>query len=236
MPAPTPTTTSSCDHSLENPGLHSPAARSGRADRRHERTLSGARSRRARLASAPARIWRRSERTGTGRADIGLGGRCSGRSGGGVHRPTSRRCCRPCSSAARTPDGVSAHTLALQFGLTDIAQLLERAARRTRCPRRTPLSRPARAGMRMVQGAFQALRLDLPGTLPRAKLRLLPELAAERCRRPSRSWSGSDGRSISAAVTGVPPALNLAVFRGDAVLTRLLWRMARTGGRTGLWR
>lgn len=138
--------------------------------------------------------------------------------------------------AARTPDGVSAHTLALQFGLTEVARLLEQAGGADPLSQEDAFIAACARGDEAGARRIQALRPDLPGSLSQAKLRLLPELAAEGCREAVAvmvrlGWPiDIRGGDWSAS------ALNLAVFRGDAVLTRLLlahganWREEHSHG------
>jgi hypothetical protein len=123
---------------------------------------------------------------------------------------------------ARTPDGVSAYRLALQFGLIEVAQRLERAgAAEQPSPEEAFIAACACADEAEAR-RLQALRPDLPHSLSQAQLRLLPELAATGCRDAVRAmlrlgWPvGVRGGDWSAS------ALNHAVFRGDPALTRIL--------------
>ena len=121
-----------------------------------------------------------------------------------------------------TPDGVNAYALALQFGLVDVAELLRG---RIDAP---PISEEQRfvaacaRGDEAVARMIGARRLDLPASLPASQLRLLPDLVAE----------GADEGARLMVLLGWPiavrggdwdaSALNLAVFRGNAGLTRFL--------------
>jgi hypothetical protein len=121
-----------------------------------------------------------------------------------------------------TPAGVNAYSLALQFGLADVAELLRG---RIDVP---PISEEDRFVAACARGdetqarMIGARRPDLPASLPEAQLRLLPDLAAE----------GGDAGARLMVRLGWPiavrggdwdaSALNLAVFRGDAGLTRFL--------------
>lgn len=127
---------------------------------------------------------------------------------------------------ARMQDGTHAHTMALRYGLTEVAQLLQAATAGTsgHAPPDTDEAFVA-ACARGDEAAARALQAAHPGTigsLGPAQLRLLPELAAQGC-----------GDAVRAMVTlGWPievrggdwdaSALNQAVFRGDAALTRFL--------------
>ncbi|PBI96222.1 Ankyrin repeats (3 copies) [Variovorax boronicumulans] len=122
-----------------------------------------------------------------------------------------------------TQDGTPAHTVALRFGLTEVAQLL-RAASGDPAPLPTSeafIAACAR-GDEATARELQARHPGLIGSLDTTQLRLLPELAAQGC---------SD--AVKAMVTlGWPlevrggdwdaSALNHAVFCGDAALTRFL--------------
>jgi ankyrin repeat protein len=120
---------------------------------------------------------------------------------------------------ARTPDGADAHTLALRFGLPDVAALLGRAEQPSHEERFIAACAQAdEAGARRIQSR----RSDLPRALSETQLRLLPELAAQGCAEAVKvmvklGWPiavlGGDWRAS---------ALNHAVFRGDAQLTRFL--------------
>ncbi len=121
-----------------------------------------------------------------------------------------------------TPGGVNAYALALQFGLVDVAELLRG---RIDAP---PISEEQRFVAACARGdeaearMIGARRPDLPASLPEAQSRLLPDLVAE---------GGDDGARLMVrlgwpiAVRGGDwdaSALNLAVFRGNAGLTRFL--------------
>jgi hypothetical protein len=123
---------------------------------------------------------------------------------------------------ATTPGGISAYRLALQFGLTEVAALLRQAIGDE------PVSDAERFVAACARGdeaearRVQAQRADLPAALSEEQLRLLPELVADGGEEGPRlmvtlgwpiavrggDWSGS--------------ALNHAVFRGNAKLTRFL--------------
>jgi ankyrin repeat protein len=124
--------------------------------------------------------------------------------------------------AARTPDGTDAATLALRYGLPEVAALLVRAGV---TPQDTPAERFLAACARGDEAEarrLQALHPEWPRALPDARLQLLPELAAQ-----------GHGEAVACMVRlGWPvavrggdwsaSALNHAVFRGDAAMTRLL--------------
>ena len=121
-----------------------------------------------------------------------------------------------------TRDGLSPYRLALQFGLTEVAALLQA---RTDAPEISDDERFVAACARGDEAAARAVasrRPDLPAALSTAQLRLLPDMAA----------AGADNVVRLMVRLGWPiavrggdwdaSALNLAVFRGDAGLTRFL--------------
>jgi hypothetical protein len=127
------------------------------------------------------------------------------------------------ADAARpTADGVSPYRLALQFGLSDIAALLQE---QTDAPDISDEERFVAACARGDEAearAIQGRRPDLPASLSPKQLRLLPDMAA----------AGADDVVRLMVNLGWPiavrggdwdaSALNQAVFRGDAGLTRFL--------------
>ncbi|TPI22565.1 hypothetical protein [Mesorhizobium sp. B4-1-1] len=123
--------------------------------------------------------------------------------------------------SVRTPDGVSAYRTALRFGLTDVAALL-RQWDDGPLPDDERFIAACAASDEAMARDIKARRPGLPGSLSDRQLRLLPELAAQGC-----------AQAVKVMVTlGWPiavrggdwdaSALNHAVFRGDASLTRFL--------------
>ena len=121
-----------------------------------------------------------------------------------------------------TPDGVSPYRLALRFGLSDVAALLRA---RIDVPDISDDERFVAACARGDEAEARmigALRPDLPASLSQAQLRLLPDMAA----------AGADDIVRLMVRLGWPiavrggdwdaSALNLAVFNGNAALTRFL--------------
>ncbi|KRR30243.1 ankyrin repeat domain-containing protein [Bradyrhizobium retamae] len=119
-----------------------------------------------------------------------------------------------------TADGISPYRLALQFGLSEVAALLREGE-----PDVTDEERFVAAcarGDETEARAIRSRRPDLPASLSPAQLRLLPDMAA----------AGADDVVKLMVRLGWPitvrggdwdaSALNLAVFRGDAALTRFL--------------
>jgi len=121
-----------------------------------------------------------------------------------------------------TQEGLSPYRLALQFGLTEAAALLRV---QTDAPDVSDEERFVAACARGDEAEARAMasrRPDLPASLSAAQLRLLPDMTA----------AGADDVVRLMVRLGWPiavrggdwdaSALNLAVFRGDAVLTRFL--------------
>ena len=124
--------------------------------------------------------------------------------------------------SAATPGGVSAYSMALQRGLGDVAALLREATGPEAVSEDVQfIAACARADAAEAR-RIRARRPDLPGALAQAQLRTLPDMTAE---------GGDDGVRLMVelgwpiAVRGgdwSASALNLAVFRGNAGLTRFL--------------
>jgi ankyrin repeat protein len=124
--------------------------------------------------------------------------------------------------SACTPDGTSAHALALQFGLADVADLLERAGgggslSLTECF----ISACAFADEAATRGMLSE-RPDLISTLSPKQLRQLPELAADDCNDAVMLMVKLGWPIDVRAGDWEASALNHAVFRGNASLTRFL--------------
>jgi len=124
--------------------------------------------------------------------------------------------------SARTPSGVSAYSQALQFGLGDVAELLREHGRAEPISEEEQFVAACARGDEAEAQRIRSRRHDLPTSLPDTQLRLLPDMIAE---------GGDEGAKLMVklgwpiAVRGGDwdaSALNLAVFRGDAGLTRFL--------------
>ena len=121
-----------------------------------------------------------------------------------------------------TADGVSPYRLALRFGLSDIANLLSAQTDEPEISDEERFVAACARGDEIEARAIRAQRPDLPASLSPAQLRLLPEMVA----------AGADdvaklmvSVSWPIAVRGGDwdaSALNHAVFRGNARLTRFL--------------
>ena len=124
--------------------------------------------------------------------------------------------------SAKTGDGISAHSFALQLGLGEVAALLaEHGAAEPVSQEELFIAACAR-GDETEARRIRLARADLPAALPPSQLRTLPDLAAEGAEVAVRlmvelGWPiavrGGDWNAT---------ALNLAVFRGNAGLTRFL--------------
>jgi len=124
--------------------------------------------------------------------------------------------------SARTPGGIGAYRLALQVGLAEVADLLRAAGAAEPLSEAEDFVAACARGDAAEARRIQRGRPDLPGSLPEAQLRLLPDTVA---------W-GSSGAARVMVALGWPiaarggdwnaSALNLAVFRGDAGLTEFL--------------
>lgn len=121
-----------------------------------------------------------------------------------------------------TPGGLSAYRFALQFGLTDVADLLRQRIGAEPLPDDERFVAACASGNEREARRIQAERPDLPGALSAQQLRLLPELAA----------AGDDAGVRLMVRLGWPitarggdwdaSALNHAVFRGNTGLTQFL--------------
>jgi ankyrin repeat protein len=124
--------------------------------------------------------------------------------------------------AAKAPSGISAYRAALQFGLPEVAEILRVAAGADALSPEEEFVAACARGDADAAGRIKAVRPDLPGALPPAQLRLLPDIVGE----------GGDVAARLMVEMGWPiavrggdwdaTALNLAVFRGNAALARFL--------------
>jgi ankyrin repeat protein len=119
-------------------------------------------------------------------------------------------------------DGVSPYRLALRFGLSDIAALLRAQTDAPDISDEERFVAACSCGDETEARAIQGRRPDLPASLSAKQLRLLPDMAA----------AGADDVVRLMVSLGWPiavrggdwdaSALNLAVFNGNAALTRFL--------------
>jgi hypothetical protein len=121
-----------------------------------------------------------------------------------------------------TPSGIGAYSLALQFGLGEVAELLRDTTGAESIPEDERFLAACARGDEAEARRIRSTRPDLPGSLPEARLRSLPDMIAE---------GGEEGARLMVecgwpiAVRGGDwnaSALNLAVFQGNAGLTRFL--------------
>jgi ankyrin repeat protein len=124
--------------------------------------------------------------------------------------------------SASTQSGVSAYSLALQLGLGGVAELLRENGAAKPISEDEQFIAACAGGDETEARRISSRRPDLPGSLQEARLRLLPNLAAE---------GGDEGARLMVklgwpiAVRGGDwnaSALNLAVFRGNVGLTQFL--------------
>jgi hypothetical protein len=123
---------------------------------------------------------------------------------------------------AQTAGGVSAYRLAMQAGLSDVAEVLRAAGAEEPLGPEDAFVAACARGDAIEARRIRAAHPELPGSLPADRLRLLPDAAA---------WGSAD--SVRSMVElGWPvaarggdwdaSALNHAVLRGDAALTAFL--------------
>jgi len=124
--------------------------------------------------------------------------------------------------SATTPDGITAYRLALQFGLGEVAECLRGKSEVESIPEEEQYVAACARGDEAAARRIGLTRPDLPSALAEAQLRLLPDMAAEGAEEGTRlmvrlGWPiAVRGGDWSAS------ALNHAVFRGNAGLTRFL--------------
>lgn len=131
-------------------------------------------------------------------------------------------------ASARTNDGVSTYTLASYHGMTEVAQILSDAGAAAALSEEERFIAACTRLDQTVAEQIQSVRPDLPKGLADHQLRLLAELAAEGCSDVVKvmvqlGWPinirGGDWHAS---------ALNHAVFRGEAELTRYLLERGAT--------
>lgn len=124
--------------------------------------------------------------------------------------------------SVRTPEGLSAYQVALRYGLPDVAALLRQPGDDGALPDEERFIAACAGGDEAAARAIKARRNDLPGSLSEQQLRLLPELAAQGCGDAVRTMIRLGWPIATRGGDWDASALNHAVFRGDADLTRFL--------------
>ena len=125
--------------------------------------------------------------------------------------------------AATTPDGTSAYTMALRFGLPEVARLLAQAGGAAPLPMTEAFVAACAQGDESTARRMHAEHPKIVGTLSDAQLRLLPELTAQQGCNAAVKLMVELGWPVAVRGGDVDgSALNQAVFRGDADLARFL--------------
>jgi len=145
----------------------------------------------------------------------------------GIRRRRSRRHIAALLEAgadlsARTPGGLSAYGLAVQLGLEEVAKLLQGHGVAEPVSEEDQFIAACARGDEAEARRIRTRRPDLPGSLPPERLRALPELAAAGCEAGAKLMIRMDWPIAVRGGDWSASALNLAVFRGDAGLTRFL--------------
>jgi ankyrin repeat protein len=123
---------------------------------------------------------------------------------------------------ARTPDGTDAATLALRYGLPEVAALLVDAGVPAPATLLERFLAACARGDEAEARRLQAAHPDWPAALPLDHLRLLPELAADGCQDAVRCMVRLGWPVAARGGDWDASALNQAVFRGDASMARFL--------------
>jgi hypothetical protein len=124
--------------------------------------------------------------------------------------------------SASTLSGVSAYSLALQLGLDEVAELLRENGGAKPIPEEERFIAACARGDEAEAQRIRSRRPDLPGSLQEARLRLLPDLTAEGVDEGVRLMVKLGWPIAARGGDWNASALNLAVFRGNAGLTRFL--------------
>jgi len=123
---------------------------------------------------------------------------------------------------AKNKDGVSAYTQALRYGLVEVANVLHQAGARVSLDDEDIFVAACASGDTSEAQRIKSRRPDLPTLLSESQLRLLPELAAAGCGEAVRAMVDMGWPIAVRGGDWSASALNHAVFRGDADLTRFL--------------
>jgi ankyrin repeat protein len=126
------------------------------------------------------------------------------------------------NAEAKTPAGVSAYRLALQFGLPDVAALLRDKAGAEPLTEEDAFIAACARGDAAEARRIRERRPDLPRSLSEAQLRLLPEMVEQGADDAAKLMVTLDWPIAVHGGDWNASALNLAVFWGKAELTRFL--------------
>lgn len=124
--------------------------------------------------------------------------------------------------AAITQEGVSAYVAALRFGLPEVARMLKEAGGGAALSLQEEFVAACARGDADEARRIRSANPGVVASLSPAQLRLLPELAAQGCRAGVMCMVELGWPVATRAGDWDASALNLAVFRGDAVLARFL--------------
>lgn len=124
--------------------------------------------------------------------------------------------------SAATPDGVSPYRLALRFGLSEVADLLREQTDAPDISEEERFIAACARGDEAEARRIRTLRPDLPAALSTAQLRLLPDMTAAGADDAVKLMVSLDWPIAVRGGDWDASALNLAVFHGNAALTRFL--------------
>lgn len=124
--------------------------------------------------------------------------------------------------AARTAHGVSAYRLALQFGLTQVAALLQQAGGADELSLHEQLIAACARGSESDARGILSQHPGILAKLSESELRLLPDLAEAGAVEAVKAMVRIGWPIAARGGDWQATALNLAVFRGDPELTRFL--------------
>jgi len=127
------------------------------------------------------------------------------------------------NAAATTPDGTSTYTVALRFGLPEVARLLQQAGGGVPLPPADAFVAACAQGDETTARRMLGEHPQIIAALSDTQLRLLPELAAQPGCNDAVKLMVALGWPVTVRGGDVDgSALNQAVFRGDAGLARFM--------------
>jgi len=124
--------------------------------------------------------------------------------------------------AVQTKDGVSAYVQALRYGLPDVSAVLKAAGATSDLSEDEQFMAACARNDAEAARRIKARRPDLPAALEDTQLKMLPELAAAGCSGPVALMAELGWPITVRGGDWNASALNHAVFRGDAAMTRQL--------------